>query len=409
MAARWASEAADLASDNAKTNVLAFAADLDLRAWENGLDRPLPPMPNEARLSTKRVQDALQYAIAHRRTAAAAAAARILGRIGSPSELLYQGAVPAPLVEAVRDPDHRLQLAALEAIVRLQPSRAFAGSSYVPETLAFLAASQGARRALVGSFGSVEVRELGGLVIAAGFEADCCQTGRDLVLQAARSPDYELAMIDVTIDQPTIGTVLQQLRRDPRTAQIRVGLIARSGYLDQAERVVRTDPWTRPFSRPRDVQACRWQLAQLEGLAPTEFIPAAVRLWQAGRALGLVADLERTSPKVYDLRRAQEAAVAAVNNPKLVDKAVAVLADSNSAAGQRALVELASRPTQPVPVREAAVEAFRHSTAKFGILLTRDEILRQYRRYNESEQEEASSRRLLSLILDCMEASVRKK
>jgi CheY-like chemotaxis protein len=409
MAFRWASEAFALAGNDSEADVLAAAAELDMRARENGLDRPLPPIPHEAQFSAKLVQKVLQYAMAHRRTAAAAAAARILGRIGIATEVLYQGAAPAPLVVAVRDPDRRLQVAAVEAIVRLQPIRAFAGSSYVPDALAFLASAQGARRALVGSVGPAEVRDLAGLVVAAGFEVDAFQTGRALVLQAGRSPDYELAMIDVTIDQPTILTVLQQLRRDPRTAALRVGLTARSGYFDQAERIARTDPRTKAFSRPRDAQASRWQAAQLETIDAADFVPAAVRLRQAGRALELLADLEQSPPGLYDLRRAEQSAIAAIDNPRLADKAVALLASANSPAAQRALVELASRPLRPMPLRQAAVESFRRNTAKFGNLLSRDEILRQYRRYNESEKEDASSRRLLSLILDCLELAATRK
>ena len=409
MAARWAAEARRLAGDDSGAGVLALAAELDVRAAENGLDRPLPPVPGEAHGSAKRVQDVLQYAMAHRRTAAAVAAARILGRIGTASELLYQGASPAPLVVAVRDPDRRLQVAALEAIVRLQPIRAFAGSSYVPDALAFLASAQGARRAAVASVGSAEVRDLAGLVIAAGFEVDSCQTGRDLLLQAVQSPDYELAIIDVTIDRPTILTVLQQLRRDPRTAALRVGLTARSGYFDDAERIARTDPRTKAFSRPYDANACRQEVEQLETLDPAEFEPAAVRLAQAGRALELLADLAQSPPGLYDLRRAEQSAVAAVNNPKLAGKALAVLAAAGAPAAQRALVELASRPFQPLPVRQAAYESFRQSTAKFGVLLGREEVLRQYRRYNDSVKEDAGSRRLLSLILDCLELAAARK
>jgi CheY-like chemotaxis protein len=408
MAARWAAEALGLAGDDATAAVFSLAADLDVRARVNGLDRPLPPLAREAQWSWKLVQDVLQFAMTHRRTAAAAAAARILGRIGTASTVLYQGAGLSPLVAAVRDPDRRLQVAALEAIVRLQPIRAFAGSSYVPDALAFLASAQGARRAAVASAGAAEVRDLTGLALGAGYEADGCQTGRDLVLQAARSPDYELAMIDVTIDRPTILTVLQQLRRDPRTAGLPVALTARSGDFGEAERIARTDPRAKAFARPRDAQACRREIEQLEALPTAEFVPAAVRLGQAGRALELLADLEQSPPGLYDLRRAEQSAVAAIDNPTLAAKAVLVLAGLGAPAAQRALVELASRPLQPMPLRQAAYQSFRRNTRKFGVLLGREEILRQYRRYNESVNEPPASRRLLSLILDCLELAAKK-
>ena len=115
----------------------------------------------------------------------------------------------------------------------------------------------------------------------------------------------------------------------------------------------------------------------------------------------------RTEPivdrKLYDLRRVQDAVLAALYNPKLAAKAVAVLANLNSAESQRALVEVASRFTLPLELRQAAATAFRQNTQKYGILLTTDEIRRQYRRYNESENMDAATQHVLGLILDCLE------
>ena len=62
-----------------------------------------------------------------------------------------------------------------------------------------------------------------------------------------------------------------------------------------------------------------------------------------------------------------------------------MLANMNSAESQRALVEMASRLTLPLELRQAAAKAFRQNTEKHGILLTTDEIRQQYRRYNESK------------------------
>jgi hypothetical protein len=81
-----------------------------------------------------------------------------------------------------------------------------------------------------------------------------------------------------------------------------------------------------------------------------------------------------------------------------------VLGNLNSAASQQALVELASRQTQPLEVRQAAVKAFRRNTQQHGILLRGDEIRRQYDRYNESEDQDRGTQQVLGLILDCIEA-----
>ena len=72
----------------------------------------------------------------------------------------------------------------------------------------------------------------------------------------------------------------------------------------------------------------------------------------------------------------QDAALVALRDPNLAVKAVAVLANTNSSESQQALVELASRFTQPLELRMAAAEALRQNIQRHGILLTIDEIAR---------------------------------
>ncbi len=408
-----ARDAYAIAPDNQEVRLLYLTTLLEQAAYENGLDRPWDENSAAAaeakQLGAKTLDAALRYAMADGHPAAAAAAARLLGEIGQADELLSQGGEPSPLVRALQSPDRRLRLAAVEAIVRLQPLRPFAGSSYVPQTLGFFAASSGLRRGLVACPGPTEARELAGMLSAAGFQVDTFSNGKDLLLQAVRSPDYELALVEVTIDHPLIGILLQQLRRDPRTASLRVGLIARSGFLQEAERLAESDPLCKAFSRPHDDKAFRWQLEQLHGLAPREFVNFQTRQRQAAEALDLLAELYRSSASVYDLRRVQQSVIAALYNPRLAVKAAAVLAQVNSAESQRALVEAASRLTLPLELRQAAASAFRKNAEKHGILLTTEEIRRQYHRYNESKNQDAATQKVLGLILDCLEVSAPKK
>ena len=69
----------------------------------------------------------------------------------------------------------------------------------------------------------------------------------------------------------------------------------------------------------------------------------------------------------------QKYVIAAAHNPKLAAKAVGVLADVNSAESQQTLVDVASRFTSPLPLRQAAAKAFRQNTQQHGILLTAEE------------------------------------
>jgi hypothetical protein len=410
-AMRYAGLAHSLAPENREIQLLYLTALLDAAAYQNGLDRPLddknPAVAIVKPCGIKTIDAVLDFALAERHPAAATAAARLLGEMAKADEVLYQGDKPAPLVRALQNPDRRLRMAALEAIVRLRPTKPFAGSSYVPAALRYFAASSGVRRALVAGPSLEHSRSFAGLLASVGLQTDTAVTGKELVRLAAHSPDYELAWIDVSINHPQIAPLLQELRRDERTASLRIGLMARSGFSELAERLAAGDPMSKAFARPHDDPSIRWQLEQLIELAPDEFVGFDIRQQQAARALDMLADLNRTSGKLYDLRLVQDSVLAALVNPKLAQKAVTVLANMNSAESQRALVDVANRFTNSVELRTAAVSAFRENRQKFGILLTTEEIRRQYRLYNESETQDAATQRILGLILDCLEVGAR--
>ena len=205
---------------------------LEQAAYENGLDKPLDmakgtPAARAAECGVEAIQSALDRAMATGHMPAAAAAARILGRIGTAEKVLAGSAEPLPLARAVRSADRRLRFAALEAIMNLQPARAFPGSSYVPEALAFFSAATGQRRAMVAGPITEDAMRIGGLLTELGYQADTAVTGREMLDRLVASPDYELVLIDSRIQQPPINLLVQQLRHDARTAGLPVGCWAR--------------------------------------------------------------------------------------------------------------------------------------------------------------------------------------
>jgi hypothetical protein len=408
-AARLARDAYALASDDPQIRLLYLATMLEGAAYAAGLDQPLPEgqgtaMAEAARFGPRVIERLLEYAVAGGHVPAATAAARILGRIGTADELLRQGAQPTALVRAMRHADRRLRMAAADAVLRLQPVRPFPGASYVPEVLGFFAASRGTRRALVAGPSTERSRQLAGMLARMGLEVDTAVTGRGLMRLAIASPDYELALIDAGIDQPTVDLLLQQLRHDCRSATLRVGLIARDGFLQRARRVAGHDPLTLAFSRPHSDESFAQEMEQLTALVPRAFVGLAERQRQAAWALDRLVELSGPGNKLYDVRRTEDAVLAALYVPGLGSKAAAVLGNLGTAEGQQALVEVASRPAQPLEVRRAALKAFEHSIQARGILLTSRQILRQYDRYNQSQSLDVPTRQILSLILDCIEA-----
>ncbi len=409
LAARLARDAFAIAPESRQVRQLYLATMLeeavDRRGLAKGIDAEKDPVAREAlHLGVAALNDALEYALANRLLGGAIGAAQVLGQFAKAQDALRTGATPAPLVQAACDPDCRVRMAALEAIVALQPAAPLAGSSRVLESLCFFAASSGARRALVAGPNVPALRELGELLGALGYQTDRAVGGREALRMALASPDYEVAFIDSTIDDPPAALLLQQLRHDCRTAGLRVGLLARAGSFSQAQHVAGEDPLCMAFSRPHDQESLNWQLAQLATLGARQFVGFQERQSQAVRAMRLLAVLAASAGKLYDLHRAQETVLTALYMPALSAPACEVLTHLGTPEAQRALVELASRPTQPIAARNAAATAFRLNAEKFGILLSAAEVHRQYNRYQQSGDQDAATQRVLSSILDSIEA-----
>jgi len=412
MAARLARDAYALAPEETRVKTLYLATLLECaaleRGWQQVADNPDDADGHEAAaFGAATVEDVLQYAVAHDHPACAAAAAGLLGRIGRADELLNRGALPSPLAAALWHPDRRVRLAAARAVTALGPVQGYPGASYLPKALRFFVATSGRRRAVVAGPRVETARELAGMLAAMGLQTDTAVSGRELLRLVLECPDYEVALIDPTIDQPRIGLLLQQLRRDPRSADLRVGLIAREGFFERAEEEARDDPLTLAFSRPHTEQALRWQIERLAELQARRFVPAEERFAQAVAALQLLARLAEEPGGIYDLRQAEGPVLMALELPDLSISAAQAAGKLGTPQAQLALVELASRFTLPAETRRAAAVAFGRSTRQHSILLTTEQILRQYDRYNRSADQDTQTQRILAHILDAIEARAR--
>ena len=408
LASRLAREALSISPGDEKIRRLYLLTMLEQAAYENGLDKPLDmaegsPATRAAEFGVEAIQAVLDEAITTGHMPAATAAARILGRIGAPETVLVGGAEPLPLARALRSADRRLRFAAVEAIMNLRPARGFAGSSYMPEALAFFAASTGTPQAMVAGPSTEDSRHIGGFLVAIGYEVDTAVTSHQMHQKLLASPDYELVLVDSRIEQPAINLILQQLRHEGRTAGLPVGILGAEGHFDRAEHVAKQDRLAEAFAPPHDKQAVEWQVNRLKALAGRAAVSADERKRQAARSLQWLAELGSEKNPIYNLRPAQDSALAVLYSPELGTQAVEVLKKMGTPASQKALVDLASLQAQPMALRKAALGAFLDSTQKHGILLTTDEILTQYDRYNQSATADAATQQILGSILNCLE------
>ena len=390
---------------------LYWAALIERDAYGVGIDQPLPTGPNTAhdllqKKSPAELSMLLADCLQRRRTVAAAAIARQLGASATSSILYSSGTRPAPLVQAAGDADRRVRFAALGAIVQLGPKRPFTGASEIPRALEYFISSLGTRGAVIAAPKAVEASRLAGLMAQAGFEPQMALRERGLFQHASHMSDCEIVLIHVLLLPPGAAQALAELRRDPRTAELPVAIVTPPEHEEQARDIVRDDPlaavWIRPMTRAGvDAQVLALN-EQLAAAGVVRQLPP-LRLQQANEALDWLAKLQKSQPRLYDFRSITDAVENALHVPQLAVKAVAVLSEVPSPQAQRALVEAASLEVSPIAVRQAAAGAFTNSVSRFGILLTKIEMLKQYDRYNASETKDEQTQAVLASILDTLE------
>ena len=415
MAARLSRELYRIAPDNPDFRRLFLVANLEFAKIQTGLGRPLPKGPGTlwqqaSSLGVDAIEDVLVRAMANGRAAAAIAAAELLGAMGDGRLLASEDGRPRPLAAALQHSDRRVRMAAAEAIMRFDPKRPYAGSSFLPETFGYVIRTVGAPRALVAHPRVEKSQTLVGMLEQIGYRADAARTGRETFLLAAKHPDYEFVLISDALDYPDANETVQMLRHDPRTSRLAVGLMAREANVERARRTAELDPLLEAFPRPHNATMMAYQVSRLLDLAGRNRLGFEERLAQASRALDHLARLARHPEdySFYDLYRQQDALLSALFTPELSVQAAVVLGYLGTPEAQRALVTLASQHARPLAERQAAAKGFAVAVQRRGLLLTREEILVQYDRYNRSETLDRGTQQVLGSVLDAIEMPSKK-
>ena len=406
--ARLAGDAYRLAAD-VESRRLFILAQLTAAKLLGGLDQPLAKgegtvFAQMAALGPQAIEEALIAALAEGQFTAATAAAEILGNIAQEEILHRSGAALSPLAEAARSYDRRLRFAAIDAILKLKPTRSFAGAGTIPQNLAFFAGTAGFRRAIVGHPRSEKGQQLVGLLSGLDYEADGVTNSRQYLTAASQSPDYELGLVDVSLGAPGADDLLARLRRDPRTADLPIGLIAPADVWSEAERVARSLPQVTAIPPVRTEAALKFQMARILERAGRDQVSFAERQVQAATALDWLARLSDEKQQPFDLQAVEPAVARALYVPTLSHQAALVLSNLPSATAQSALVDLAGRTVLPIGVRQAAATAFNRSVRLHKVLLTSGQILVQYDRYNASRTQDQDTQQVLAAILDAIES-----
>lgn len=413
-AARLARELYLLKSDSPEYRRLYVGTMLEAAKIDSGVDETLtaatsPAFDTAAKLGVDVIEDVLADTLKRDRPLAAAAAADVLGQIGTVDLVASSDGRPRALAAALAYPDRRVRFAATAAVVKLDPKQPFAGASYLAESIGFFAGTVGSRRVLIAHPDSRHGQSMVGQLAELGIASDSVRTGRAAMLAAVKQPDYEFVLISDSIQSPPVSELVQALRQESRTGRLPVGIVASSDDLERGRRIADRETLTEAFPQPYDVDAMAFVVGRMEKRLGRNAVSREQRLIQAALALewaGRMLEAESIYG-FYELSRQQPAFESALQTPELGTRAAQALGYIGTPRAQAALVELASQQARPVLDRQAAVRAFAVAIQRRTLLLTRDEISRQYVRYNQSESLDRETQQVLGTVLDVIEAPTR--
>lgn len=341
---------------------------------------------------------------------AAIACCEVLEHIGSDS-LLSGSAKPRPLVQAILHGERYLQFAAMSAIAKIDPKKAYPGSSYMLNLAVYLSLSENIPAGLVGHNREDIAQSYAAQLSKQGINARAATSSREFFRAATENPDIDVLLVTDTLLDPQYVELIQQLRSDWRTRRVPIALLYReSARGHRALNRLGDDPrfTAIPFSMSPDLVSTH--VTRLHDMVRPWSVSNIDRRRHAAVAVKWLAKVsgDSASYPFYNLGSQQSELARLLYVPGFSESASQILASLGTPAAQRELVNFASQSNLPAEERQKVVDAFVKSVNQGGTLLTTSEIQQQYDRYNASRNDPESGREVLSTILDVIESRKRK-
>jgi CheY-like chemotaxis protein len=277
-------------------------------AWEaessNQTPRNWPVNPKFISQADPRfLNEVLTESLKNNHPHAAISAINALAGRRDPGVLMSPDGKPSPLASALASPNRNVRFAALTAIMALDPTSPYPGSSRVPEALAWFAGSGDERRALVAMPTHAAATNLAGQLASLKLTAEATNNGRELLAMARDTTDVEAILVDMDILSPHIREVLYELRMNPTTGEVPIAILAAEGRLEAAKKLAEEHQRVIAVPRPHSDGVLTSIVKQLAVLADGDAIPANERVAQATQAKIWLAKLESGARPYYVVRR----------------------------------------------------------------------------------------------------------
>lgn len=420
LATKFSKQLLELSPESADSQRLYLGCLLGQAVADAGRDQPISLVPDSPGYTAMTagedtVTGILANALSAGQTGTAQAALQILAQIGSGQMLTSGAGRKSPVLAALNYPDVRVQFAAANAVLRLEPNQPFRGADRVVSILQRAMTNSDELKALIIDADVSRAEVTAGYLSDLGYTPVVVRTGKEGFQVAANTAGIELAVIHVNCIQWDLTPTIANFRADARTAYLPIVLYGPEDVTDVQTRTGRRDSLAFPEASssiwngalpPGENQGpipttTRSRLARLilrngpmtfvaESGSASDFLQqlrpflAAVKgaqLTDAERAqyqaaavrwLAHLSQADKTT--VFDLTATESPLSGLVDHPELASMALVAMSGIASSTVQARLSLVAGNSQLSPAIRTRAANQLAFHIQRHGVMLTNDQV-----------------------------------
>ena len=380
ISSRFARQSLALSPEQSEPQRQYLASLLGLDVLQNGWDKPRTADPGTAMYlaltaGEETVSQVLADALEAGQPATAVAALDVLGQIGTREQLLGLKGLKSPVLAALNAPDRRIQFAAANSILRMEPKTSFPGTNRVVAVLARALTDPGQARAIIIDADRGRASVTSGFLVDAGYEGLVAVTGRDGFEKAASTAGVDVIVVHVNCQRWDLTQTLANIRADSRTAAIPIVVYGPETTRVQVARLVARSNLATYVSESASAADFIHQYRPFAQGLKSPAMSAGERNQQMVAASYWLATLAAArGSRIFDVTQAEKELSLVAESPDAGPNAIVALGGIASGSAQRRLSALALNPQLDAALRESAASQLGYHIQRFGLLLTKDEV-----------------------------------
>jgi len=377
---RFARQALAISPERSDLQALFVALTLASDRHRVGSDKPLPTGPGTAHdlaLTAGRdvVAEALRQSLMNGNAASARAALQVLSQIATRHQLYSTDSRKSPIVSALNYPDSRVQFAAANTILQLDPDKPFRGAHRVVSILARALNDDGTARAVVVDVNTQRASSVAGLLDQLGYDTLIAPTGKDGFRIASERMDIELIVLEINTIRWSLSQTIANLRADARTAAIPIAIYGPATMRPRVEGLMQRNSLVTYIIKSVTAENLDLQLKPFLKTVQSPPLTPQQRTRQRATAafwFAHIAGGKRT--KLFNIAPAERVLFAAVNDQNLAGDALVALGAIATPTAQERFQEVAVSESRDPGLRETAALQLAFHIQRFGLLISRTQI-----------------------------------